>query len=158
MQSTPRQPLDKPRAANSLLVVSPVQEDRTLLRQMLPQSDWEVCEACDCAEGVLRLHGKAFAVVICECSLPDGDWKTLFEEASRRPNPPMVIVSSRLADSRLWAEALNLGAHDVLATPFDPNEVLRVVTYALRSWEKPWWSLNGVGGNWASSVSQGLGD
>ena len=31
---------------------------------------------------------------------------------------PLVIVASHLADDQLWAEALNLGAHDVLAKPF----------------------------------------
>jgi len=36
-------------------------------------------------------------------------------------------VTSRLADERLWAEALNLGAYDVLAKPFDSTEAMRVV-------------------------------
>jgi hypothetical protein len=35
-------------------------------------------------------------------------------------------VTSRLADERLWAEALNLGAWDVLAKPFDADEVIRI--------------------------------
>jgi CheY-like chemotaxis protein len=39
------------------------------------------------------------------------------------PDPPMLIVTSRLADDYLWAEALNLGAYDVLAKPFDASEV-----------------------------------
>ena len=38
-----------------------------------------------------------------------------------------MIVTSRLADDRLWAEVLNLGGYDVLAKPFDASEVARVV-------------------------------
>jgi FixJ family two-component response regulator len=43
-------------------------------------------------------------------------------------------VTSRLADEYLWAEALNLGAYDVLAKPFDTSEVMRVVASAWRHW------------------------
>jgi hypothetical protein len=38
-------------------------------------------------------------------------------------------------DDRLWAEALNLGAYEVLVQPFDPEEVTRVVFSAWRNWE-----------------------
>jgi DNA-binding response OmpR family regulator len=37
-----------------------------------------------------------------------------------------------LADERLWAEVLNLGAYDLLAKPFDVREVLHAVTTACR--------------------------
>jgi DNA-binding response OmpR family regulator len=45
-------------------------------------------------------------------------------------------VTSRHADDRLWAEALNLGAWDVLAKPFDPGEVVRVVNLACLCWQR----------------------
>jgi len=45
-------------------------------------------------------------------------------------DPPLLIVASRLADEYLWAEALNLGAYDVLAKPFDADEVVRVLRSA----------------------------
>ena len=44
-------------------------------------------------------------------------------------------MSSRLADDRLWAEALNLGAWDVLAKPFEKSEVLRAVSTAWLDWK-----------------------
>ena len=50
---------------------------------------------------------------------------------------PSLIVTSRLADERLWAEALNLGAYDVLAKPFDSTEAMRVVGAAWRAWGGP---------------------
>jgi DNA-binding response OmpR family regulator len=37
-----------------------------------------------------------------------------------------------LADDYLWSEALNLGAYDVLAKPFDVEEVVRTVDAARR--------------------------
>jgi DNA-binding NtrC family response regulator len=49
---------------------------------------------------------------------------------------PALIVTCRLADERLWAEALNLGAYDVLAKPFDRDEVLRSVSLAWLNWHQ----------------------
>jgi len=58
----------------------------------------------------------------------------MLEQVGCLPSPPLLIVSSRLADERLWAEALNLGAWDVLAKPFDKREVIRAVTSAWLHW------------------------
>ena len=49
-------------------------------------------------------------------------------------NPPSLIVASRLADDRLWADALTLGAFDVLAKPFERMEVVRSVSSAWLDW------------------------
>jgi DNA-binding response OmpR family regulator len=54
---------------------------------------------------------------------------------SRLANPPNLIVSSRLADEKLWTEVLDSGGYDVLPTPFDPTEVSRVTTAALAAWK-----------------------
>jgi DNA-binding response OmpR family regulator len=70
------------------------------------------------------LSGAESPVVICERSLPDGDWKDLLGKT------PRLIVTSHVADGALWAEVLNLGGYDVLAQPFDELEVRRVVALA----------------------------
>jgi DNA-binding response OmpR family regulator len=48
----------------------------------------------------------------------------------------MLIVTSRLADDRLWAEALNLGAYDVIAKPFEASEVVRIAGLACAHWNQ----------------------
>jgi hypothetical protein len=45
-------------------------------------------------------------------------------------------VGSRSADEFLWAEALNLGAYDVLARPFEPSEVMRTLSLAWLQWNE----------------------
>jgi DNA-binding response OmpR family regulator len=59
----------------------------------------------------------------------------MLERISLLSDPPLFIVTSRLADERLWAEALNLGAWDVLAKPFESDEVIRIVTIATQHWQ-----------------------
>jgi DNA-binding response OmpR family regulator len=83
---------------------------------------------------VALLQQHEIAVVLCERDLPSGTWIDLLESLRSLPDPPSLIVASRLADERLWAEALNLGAWDVLAKPFDRREVFRSVKSAWQHW------------------------
>ena len=50
----------------------------------------------------------------------------------------VLVVTSRIADEWLWAEVLNLGGYDVLAQPFDREEVTRVVRSAVRASSDLW--------------------
>jgi DNA-binding NtrC family response regulator len=97
---------------------------------LCPQSQWELktCRSLDAA--LLMLRQKRVPIVICERDLEDASWKALLEQAALLPDPPYLIVASRQADEYLWAEALNLGAYDVLAKPFETGEVLRVLSSA----------------------------
>jgi DNA-binding NtrC family response regulator len=72
-------------------------------------------------------------VVICERDLPDGDWHDIWEGIAPLAPHPTLIVTSLHADEHLWAEVLNLGGYDVLAKPFDAQEVCRIVG---RAWER----------------------
>jgi hypothetical protein len=59
----------------------------------------------------------------------------MLAEAAQLLPSPFLIVTCRLADEHLWAEALNVGAYDVLAKPFDAPEVIRVVSLAWLHWK-----------------------
>jgi FixJ family two-component response regulator len=70
-------------------------------------------------------------VVITETDFPDGlSWKELLEEIEDMREAQPLIVMSRIADGRLWAEVLNLGGYDLLMKPLDATEVLTIVTLA----------------------------
>jgi hypothetical protein len=86
-----------------------------------------------CREGLAYLRGNDTPVVICERDLADGNWKLVLNGFDGLPMPPNLIVTSRLADDELWAEVLNLGGYDVLAQPFDTEEVYRIVFLAWMS-------------------------
>lgn len=72
--------------------------------------------------------------VLCAQSLPDGSWRDLTAAAAAMKEPPAVIVASRLADERLWAEVLNLGGYDLLAVPLVENELARSLELAWHHW------------------------
>ena len=119
-----------------LVLVSPYAADHKSLRRILDSSIWRfhgffTCN--DCVEFLLNDNG--VAVIVCENNLPDGHWSDLMRELDTLPSRPSFIVSARIADERLWAEVLNLGAYDLLlAAPFDPEEVVRVTESAWIAW------------------------
>jgi len=125
-----------PEGSIAILLIGPHDSRRRALRSILAPPRWEVREASTYAEAVGILDDRPIAVTICDTDLQDGNWQALLRNLQGRTHPPNLIVSSRLADERLWAEVLNLGGYDVLAQPFDRGEVLRVAGMAWTSWRQ----------------------
>jgi DNA-binding NtrC family response regulator len=125
-----------------VLSVSPSKADHDLLCRILqqrsadvePHSGWMVYPVASVTAAFEALAEQAIPIVISEAHLSAGTWQTLLDALSLLPEPPLLIVASRVADERLWSEALNLGAWDVLAKPFDAQEVVRVMETAWRHW------------------------
>jgi len=113
-----------------VLSVSPIPDDHQVLRQILDDPCWHICVATGCLEAMARLTWDRIDLVICEGNLLDGSWRDLLRSVDEYSKPLTLIVTSRLADESLWAEVLNLGGHDVLAKPFDEQEVRRVLASA----------------------------
>jgi len=119
---------------NMVLSVSPNDEDCAFLERIF-KSDWTVTASPTVASALSVLREMLIPIVICDCEITSGSWREMLEQISLLPDPPLLIVTSRLADDRLWAEALNLGAWDVLAKPFEADEVIRIVEVAGQHWQ-----------------------
>jgi DNA-binding NtrC family response regulator len=128
--------IPSPVEAAAVLVVSPLPADRVRLREILSQGNWKLHEASDCSEALASLRDQRLPVLLCARDHADGNWEDLLKATARLPAPSNLIVFSRLADEALWAEVLNLGGFDVLMTPFEPEEVLRVTFAAWSRWER----------------------
>jgi len=124
---------ERPISNPTILAVFSAREDRTSLASIFAQSNWKLRFTRALPQTQTLLSRSSVGVVISEACLSDGHcWKELLHEIQKLQDPPPLIVADRLADERLWAEALNLGAYDLLAKPFDPREVLYAVTTACR--------------------------
>jgi CheY-like chemotaxis protein len=122
----------------SILSIGPIDGHQTALAKILEEAQWPAGPTangsvafCSPGETVSQVHQAGIPIVLCdgECG-----WREILDEFRALPDPPFLIVTSRLADDRLWSEALNLGAYDVLAKPYDPDEVLRVLDLAWIRW------------------------
>lgn len=123
-----------PAGTLTVLSVSPLEEDHLSLQAIVGHSTWRVLNADGVPAALALLQRHEISVVLCEGDLKPGTWIDMLENLGALPHPPSLIVTSRLADDRLWAEALNLGAYDVLAKPFDRNEVFRSVKLGWQRW------------------------
>ena len=104
----------------SILSISPTMEDHQLLQQILsshPQTTWRLKTSFDVGSATVALKEHPVAIVMCESRMPDGTWHDILHCVSALDDPPLLIVTSKFADERLWAEALHLGAFDVIAKP-----------------------------------------
>src|SRR3974390_568207 len=98
----------------TVLSVSPIQEDHVSLQAIMRHSNWRLLKADNAPTARILLQERNPAVVLCECDLILATWIDMLLYIQSMQNPPSLIVTSRLADDRLWAEALNLGAWDVM--------------------------------------------
>ena len=121
-------------AVGTVLSITPIEDDHSTLKQIFSEFQWTLHRVRTLASAIAFLAQNHTPVVICERNLAPGTWKDLLDVALVLPRQPCVIVTSRLADEHLWAEALNVGAYDVLAKPFEREEVIRTVSLASRSW------------------------
>jgi DNA-binding NtrC family response regulator len=126
-----------------VLSVSPIEDDHACLYDIFQRSHWNLYTdrtwtlflGHTLKAAVNALRGGLIQVVISERDLLPGTWREILEHSLLLPVPPLVIVTSRFADDCLWAEALNLGAFDVVAKPFEADEVIRIFSSAWRHWE-----------------------
>lgn len=116
----------------SALLVGAYEKDRLLVHDIFRKYGWRLFEARDRRKAMQFLERNPVQVVIAETDVPMWNWKKLLQYLGKLAPSPQLIVTSQHADDHLWAEALNIGAYDVLPQPFERDEVERVVASASR--------------------------
>ncbi|HTP88011.1 MAG TPA: response regulator [Bryobacteraceae bacterium] len=130
MKKLPASPIPPERI--TLLAIDPHKDDCQTLLSILGDGDWNIRGASSLREATTLMNESVPDLILCERELPDGSWKDVFCMLAGRRRPPVVVVS-RKADERLWAEVLNLGGFDMLLKPYDGAELRRMIHYACPS-------------------------
>ena len=116
--------------ATGVLFVSPHPQDADLLSEMLSPLSLHFEHVADFMHAREVIQAKHYGVVLTEAALPDGTWLDVLTVARETTPPSQVIVTRAFADARFWAEALNLGAYDLIPQPFTASEVRRILANA----------------------------
>ena len=132
-----------PQSTATVVLVGLAESDQNTLQELLNcPSDlsemhcrWFIQPRSSVHSTLSALRRTRIQVVMCDRDLMPDAWKELLEQFACLKEPPCLIVTSRVADDHLWAEALNLGAYDVLARPFERAEVVRTVRLARQHWQ-----------------------
>ena len=110
-----------------ILFVSGRRDDARQITQMLRALPMAVDHAGSLQHARAQLRKDEYDVILTEAALPDGTWRDALCLARESPQDVEVIVTDLHADARLWAEALNVGAYDLIAQPFYEPEVRRIL-------------------------------
>jgi DNA-binding NtrC family response regulator len=70
-------------------------------------------------------------LVFTDTQLPDGTWADVLAVAEKAKKPVNVIVVARVVNTRFYVEAIETGAFDFLAPPFNATDLAYVVRSAL---------------------------
>lgn len=118
--------------AVTALAVSGHDDALAFLRGVFGDTGWTLYESRTVTDALMLFKRRPVDIIITDRELPDGCWRGLLDALRPLAAAPPLIVTSRLADEYLWAEVLNEGGYDVLAQPFDAEEVIRVISAATR--------------------------
>lgn len=112
---------------SGILFVSPHRQDATVVSRMLGSLSVSIEHVADVKQACAKMQNRTYEVILSAANLPDGTWLDVLDLARRIAPHSEVIVTDRDADARFWAEALNLGAYDLIAQPFASGEVQRIL-------------------------------
>lgn len=109
-------------------------DDSTSMRQMvsftLKDSGFAVLEAADGSEGLKHLDGRPIAVVITDLNMPVMDGITFIRRTralGAYKFTPILMLTTESQDSKKQ-EGKSAGATGWIVKPFDPNQLIQVVT------------------------------
>ena len=118
---------------SKVLFISASRKDANTLSRMLQSLSLDLDHAASIQSARTKLNQGSYEVVLTEACLPDGKWLDVLHVVRDSGQPAEVIVTDPRADAEFWAEALNLGAYDLLAQPFYEPEVRRILCNAFHT-------------------------
>jgi len=106
-----------------------------LLEKFLIKKAYEVTIAFSAAEARLAIKKESFDLILTDLRLPDSDGIGLMSEfKTAYPEIPVILMTG-YSDVNTAVKAIKNGAADYISKPFNPDEVLLVITNALKTSE-----------------------
>ena len=107
-----------------LLIVEDDADLRESLQLVLSAEGYEAHCAAGAEEALALIDRTSFEVVLCDLRMPGMDGMDLLPLLARRLPDATLIMMSAYGTAHLAVEALQRGAYDYLAKPFEPSEVI----------------------------------
>lgn len=106
-----------------------------LLEKFLIKKAYDVTVAFSAEEARLAMKKESFDLILTDLRLPDSDGIGLMSEFKlSNPEIPVVLMTG-YSDVNTAVKAIKNGAADYISKPFNPDEVLLVITNALKNSE-----------------------
>jgi two-component system response regulator AtoC len=107
-----------------LLIIDDEEGLRASLTLLLEDEGYEV-ETAECADAALAVVAdRSFDVILCDVRMPGRDGLEVLPEIVELQPSASVLMMSAYGASDQALEALRRGAHDYIAKPFEPQELI----------------------------------
>ncbi len=104
-----------------------------LLEKFLIKKAYDVAIAFSAAEAREAVKNESFDLILTDLRLPDSDGIGLMSEfKNSHPHIPIILMTG-YSDVNTAVKAIKNGASDYISKPFNPDEVLIVITNALQT-------------------------
>ena len=113
-----------------ILLIEDEIELRTMMYRLLTRESYLVAEAEDGRSAIIMLAREPFDLVITDILMPETDGMEVIQTVRRlQPQTRILAMSGggRNSSDLYLAMAARIGAHKVLAKPFAPEALLRMV-------------------------------
>ncbi len=117
-----------------VLVIDDDERIRDLLAEYLDARGLSVETAADGEEGLARLRGSGFYLVVLDVMMPGPDGFEVCRRLRAFSDLPVIMLTAR-GDDFDRIVGLELGADDYVAKPFNPRELLARINAVLRRTE-----------------------
>jgi len=119
-----------PLPTTNVVFLTPFSPDAETVSRELACTSMRVHHATSLAQAENLLELTQAHVLVAETIFAGGNWEDAVELLSERhPNVALVVTAAH-ADERLWAEAINRGAYDLIPKPFYGPELCRILESA----------------------------
>jgi CheY-like chemotaxis protein len=114
---------------HTILVVDDFDDTRLLLRTFLQKKGYRVIEAENGKQAVAEAASRQLDLIIMDVEMPELDGLAATRKIRTLANSeelPIVVVSAYGAD-QFRAEALAAGCNEYVSTPFEPDELEKLI-------------------------------
>ena len=112
--------------------------DREGLDGLLTGTPWELIAAASLEEAVHALHQVTAPIVLCDRELDERPWQQTLRILTRARRRTCVIVLSNGGGPKLCSEVARLGGFDLLARPFERDQVYATLMCAYAQYRVGW--------------------
>lgn len=114
-----------------ILIIDDERSIRNAIREILEYEKFQVDEAEDGLQGVVKVKGGKYDVILCDIKMPKMDGIDVLDRILLlAPDTPVVMISGH-GDIETAVDLLKKGAYDYIPKPLDLNRLLVSVRNAL---------------------------
>jgi two-component system chemotaxis response regulator CheY len=114
----------------TVLIVDDSASLRQVVNLTLQSAGYEVIEACDGKDALIKLDGKKVHLIISDVNMPNMDGISLVREVKKHPTykfTPIIMLTTESGENRKQ-EGQAAGAKAWIVKPFQPQQMLAAVS------------------------------